>query len=662
MSDGAEQAAALAGIVLPGFLVEEADGLFLQLDALPGSGALQRAVDALFTMGVYIRELDYPLLMQALYELEPAQRDAAIADCAARGLPPRWRLGTETARFAPERIALYRGLRLSGGSAHYLFEPLTQEVTGVRDLYETGEDGLPQLVGREEYTESVPAALDFDEFVAQMWVKGVRYGLDEAVVRAAIEGPKYGQLEIARARIPEAGQDASVEEVHHGLHRSDRPRRLDDGRVDLTVFSNRFPRVAEGSVLVRKNPLRLGIPGRSVQGQPLVPGVPRDLELASLAGEGVAWRRDPDGEVLVAGLDGFLNIDTATSKLSVSDRIVHREGVSLRTTGNLDLGKESYEEHGDVLEQRVVEARNIAARANVYGKLLASGGGEIAISGNLIGGQAINQAGGVTVAGRVSAAQVLAVAGEVSLKTAEGSLIVGRVVRVEEAVGCEILADEVEIGLARGCRIAARHVRLEASGSHRGNGCVVMLRRPELGAIDAELLRIAEGRQALGKELAEAGRRLSELGENADLQRYLKLLAQLKRGEVVVSAQQQEALQALNRRWAPALRGMAELRQVSQQRAAAIAEAEARAAVLLETRRVRSEGIGCRVTMSDPELGLRVVSEGEDFALGGLQAAQARAYLRNWVSQGEVLPNPGAGEFAWDYPPPAPPATATQAG
>ena len=138
------------------------------------------------------------------------------------------------------------------------------------------------------------------------------------------------------------------------LHRDDSPAILANGRIDLGFFKNHFPQVAEGTRLLQKMPRRLGQPGRDIDGSVLEAELPRDFEIEDLAGPGTRVERNAKGEFLVAARDGFLNIDAKSQQVSVTEKIVNREGVSQRTTGNLILVGDHYEEHGEVQEHRTV--------------------------------------------------------------------------------------------------------------------------------------------------------------------------------------------------------------------------------------------------------------------------------------------------------------------
>lgn len=78
------------------------------------------------------------------------------------------RFATDVVRMPEERRSLYRTVKATStaSEAQYYFEPLTVEIsTVVKD--ENGNES--------ETVESKPAKLDFDEFVAYVWTKGVKF-------------------------------------------------------------------------------------------------------------------------------------------------------------------------------------------------------------------------------------------------------------------------------------------------------------------------------------------------------------------------------------------------------------------------------------------------------------------------------------------------------
>ena len=216
---------------------------------------------------------------------------------------PTVRLAKDIAPFKPERQKVYREAKIArnGKMAEYLFEPAMMEQDVELPVFgpPTEDPSVPRpVIGYEKRRQLVKVKLDPDEFVAAMWLQGIRYGLDMRTVRAMIKDDSTGRLEIAHMLEPFPGRDANVVEQAETMHRDDAPKRLPDGRVDLSTYSNHFPQVAAGTRLLKKIPRGLGKPGWDVRGTVFELPVPKDLDLQQLSGPGTRIEISPQGEFL----------------------------------------------------------------------------------------------------------------------------------------------------------------------------------------------------------------------------------------------------------------------------------------------------------------------------------------------------------------------------
>ena len=260
------------GVLLPDFVTRDANGVRVVPDVPGRATQMQRFVDRVFSSGAYFTGLDLDALSLLLYGAEG--RDAG------GGKPVRIADGIET--FDPDRRALYTPPKVVDGGARveYLFGPVWLERTVEVPIFgETDEQGQPRLTGHEKQLRQTPTRLNADEFVAAMWLHGVRSGIDIATVRSAIESALGERVDIARRSDPQPGADATVREQTLALHRDDSPAILANGRIDLGFFKNHFPQVAEGTRLLQKMPRRLGQPGRDIDGSVLEAELPRDFEI-----------------------------------------------------------------------------------------------------------------------------------------------------------------------------------------------------------------------------------------------------------------------------------------------------------------------------------------------------------------------------------------------
>ena len=505
----------------------EADGVYCDAAAL--GPTLLAAVESILLRKQFFSGLDYPVLIKALFGHGPELPRNARGETVVR-------LADDILPFDSRRRALYRAVRIADGQAEYYFEPVF----------------LPDDEGVEQ-----PTRLDIDEFIADMWMKGIRFGVELEAVAGAIASGAAGRVVVARRLPPQPGQDARVVEVSNELHRSDAPRQLANGKLDLMSFQNRFPQVQRGKRLLQKLPRVHGEPGFDLSGIALAPELPGDLELADWSGPGTAVDRVAEGEFVVALQDGFLNVEG--SRLSVGDKIVSHDGVSAKTTGNLQL-EGDYEEFGEVQENRVVEGESITVHADVFGNVV-SRGGQVLLNRNLIGGSARNADGPIRVAGVASGATVQSANGEVSLQRAENCTISGTRVTVAEALNCEIVADEVEVGQAEGCVIAARRIAIERAAPRGHSEMRVFVLRPDCARIDEAIGLIRERVGQFG-QLAQ-GRRaeMGALSAQQEVASYVKLAGRVRKGELVLTPEQQPAFKRLAAAVAPALKQMSALAQ-----------------------------------------------------------------------------------------------------
>src|SRR5690606_3892609 len=145
-------------------IAHQTDGVYCDV-AVPGP-TLLAAVDAILLGNHYFAGLDYPALLKALFGHGPALPRNAHGDTVVR-------LADDIRPFDPVRRPLYRAARIADGEAAYYVEPVF----------------LPDAGGVEQ-----PARLDLDEFIADMWMKGIRFGLDVEAVAQAIASGAVGRV------------------------------------------------------------------------------------------------------------------------------------------------------------------------------------------------------------------------------------------------------------------------------------------------------------------------------------------------------------------------------------------------------------------------------------------------------------------------------------
>ncbi|MCE3262167.1 MAG: hypothetical protein K0R43_1246 [Pseudoduganella sp.] len=608
--------AALAAGELPSSLVQRADGVYFQAEAT--SALRQGAVNQVFLSGACFRGIDYGVFIRALYDAGP-ELPEGMKD------QPLWRFADEIAPFHSARRELYKSVRIVGGEAEYYFEPVFVEL-----------EGQPP----------VPAHLDFGEFVADMWTKGIRFGIDAPVVREAIASGKVARLIVARKLPAVPGRDAAIVEVSESIHRSNAPRLLANGRFDLHTFQNRFPQVKAQVCLLRKEPPLPGTRGFELSGIVLEPPPARDVELASVAGEGTVVLHVDGTDYLVSSVEGFINVDSKSKRISIGPKIVSREGVSVRTTGNLQLDGD-YEEFGEVQEQRMVEGGNITVHGDVFGNI-SSRGGTIALRKNLMGGSASNADGAIRVAGVASGAVLQAKKGEVVLGKAQNCVITATRVIINEAYNCEIMADEVLIKVAAGCAIAARRIEIDSAGPRKQAEMQLHVMVPDTVKYDDKLAECAARALRHEEQAARCKAQMDTLVAEQEVRNYLQLAGKVRRQEVTLNQEQLVLFQKMALKVGPTLKLVARLQvqmkeaQAAQQKEHELGEHVYRQKLLVIgsarcTVRQVSGDITVRKLIFNPDLGPAYL----------LSPKEVKARLRAAQGNQQPLFSGSSGEFDW---------------
>ena len=624
-------------VLLPAFVERRADGLYVFPEAVPGTDGFRLFVEGVFAAGARFRGLDYPLFQKLLYEHE------AVVKAPAR-------LAEDIVPFAPERRALYRAVKIAPdrSEAEYMFEPVEIEVAESFPLFgDPGPDGMPVIVGEEIRKRGVPAQLDFDEFVADMWQKGVRFGIDAPGVQRLIASRQIERKTIARLLAATPGQDATLQEKSDTLHRDNTPKILADGRMDLRQFKNRFPQVNADTRLLQKIPRRLGKPGRDVGGQLLEPEIPKDFDLQPLAGPGTRIEVSADGEFIVAARDGFINIDGKSNQISVMEKIVSHEGVSMKATGDVVLSGDEFEEHGEVQERRVVEGLHMTFFAAVYGNVV-SRGGRIVLKDGIAGGQATSPGGSITVAGRASRATLEARGGEVHVEFAEGCAIVGSKVSVQHAVNCEILGEEVSVELSEGCAVAGKRVRIAISRARKDIETIVAILTPDMTRNAQDISALEQARAELEQKIAAAEGQLAQMMAETEFKQFLALAMTIAKGGTRLSAEHEAKWRSAQARFAPQMKVWQATQQELAQARTRRQELAAELAALAEAKLHAGDDIACTIAeVGGDTLVRRMAYQPDQSVVGGTQARDIAAHLREYGTTSDRLFWASHGSFAW---------------
>jgi hypothetical protein len=599
-------------------IVRRQDGMFV--DAAVLGSAFMAAFDSVLRDDNYFTGIDYPVLIKLLYGHGPDLPRTPTGELKVR-------FASGIAPLPASRRALYRSVMIDGGVAAYYFEPVYLE--------DPANPDAPPL----------PARLDIDEFIADLWHKGIRFGIAFDAVRASIESGQSGRIVVARRLEPVPGTDAAVIEVSDDIHRSDAPRQLASGKLDLMSFQNRFPQIDKGVRLLKKMPRSAGVAGVELSGIVVEPDVPADLDLGAYCGVGTVVQRTGEGEFVVSQQAGFLAVDAQTSQLSVADKIVSHDGVSARTTGNLQLTGD-YEEFGEVQEKRVIEGEGIVVHADVFGQIV-SRGGAVLLNRNLVGGSAHNKRGDIRVNGVASGAVIQASCGEVVLQRAENCVVSGTRVSIEHAINCEIIGDDVTVGQAEGCAIAGRHVSIGIAAPRRQSEMLVYTLRPDCETLDRVIGQIGERLAQLNELAARRKAGMERQTAQPDVSKYVSLAARIRKGELTPTPEQAVQFRKMGAAVAPALKAIG---QLSQEIKATLADRQAGMAVLAKLEQARSEGEGAatveiRSLQGDTQVRMLVLPPDGSSAYD-LAPREIKARLRGAGTTG-VLFAGSRGEYRW---------------
>lgn len=629
---------------LPNYLHRRQGAVVVDLSLFPVGGGFDSFLDQLFSSGSRFRGLDYRVMSGLLYDYD------AILD--AHGIGTKVKLADEVVDFHPKRKALYRNVKIDSAYAHaeYFFEPLEIETVVEVPVYgPEGADGVRPIVGTERKSEIRPTKLDMDEFIADMWMKGVRFGIDVEKLAGVIARGEMGRMVIASQLDPTEGADAEIEEASEVLRRDNSPKILPNGKADLRKFQNRFPQIATGSRLLKKKPRVLGKPGFKVNGAIMEPEIPADLDISPLAGSGTKVEKEDGIEYIVAVRDGFLSLDTETNHISVTEKIENKGGISVKTTGDLLLTGNEFIEHGEVQEGRVVEGKSMTFLSSVYGDVV-SDGGLILLESNLSNGSARSEGGDVISNGRAFNSVIEAWDGKVKAKYAESCLIQGKSVEIERAVNCEIIGEIVQIDTAEGCGIAGVVVKIKSSGECRGKQNMISMVVPSLSILDAQIEQVDKAVADCEKIIKQKEQTADEVKADAEFAKYLTLATNIKQGVVKLTLAHQENWQKMVSRFARQTGMLEKLNAEILDQLKRIKTLRQGQENMLKAREKSGSGVRCKIAQVAGDTRVRTLVANEGIPeFRRLKAVERKTRLREPGGALERVFSGDEGDLDWTY-------------
>jgi hypothetical protein len=562
------------------------------------------------------------------------------------------KLAEDIVTFAPLRKPLYKNVKVdsAGEFAEYFFEPVEAQVLVEEPVYgEPGDDGVAPIVGKTRKEELRPAKLDIDEFIADMWLKGVRFGIDIETVAGVMSRRETVRMHVAVQLDATEGSDAEIVEASEALRRDDSPKLLPSGKADLRKFQNRFPQIAMGERLLRKKARVLGKPGCKVTGVLIEPEVPKDLDIFPLAGAGTKVEKQEAVEYIVATRDGFLSLDVESNHIAVTEKIENKGGISIKTTGDLSLSGNEFIEHGEVQEGRVVEGKNMTFHADVYGDLISQGG-FILMESTLSSGSAKSIGGDITSNGRVLNSAIEAWDGKVSLNYVEGCTVFGESVVIDRAVNCEIVADDVQIDSAEGCAIAGKNIRITSSSDYRGKDTAVSVLVPDLTAADAQIGVVNQSIIECKKIVAAKDQGLGLIKSDAEVARYLSLATSVAQGIVKLNAAQQDNWYQMTAKFSKVDSAIKKLNAEKQEQLKKMKDFRQELTYLLATRGKQGVGAQCVIDDVDGDTWVRVKSCHNGIAgFKKMSAVEISIKLREQGPPEERIFFDDEGQVDWHY-------------
>lgn len=326
--------------------------------------------------------------------------------------------------------------------------------------------------------------------------------------------------EIAVGKLPTPGRDSMFELLIRDMsNRSKQPVARSEGKVDLRDFGA-IASVKTGEALMRRHPPTKGKEGMTVTGTRLSAQDGQQLPWGSAEGSAVS-ADNPD--LLVASRDGMprlLDGCVAVDEVFVINKVDAGSGHI--------IFKGAVVINGDVAEaMKVIAGGNVFVKGIFEGELLESGG-DISISGSIIGHQ-VSEVGEDTVLSTQVRAK-----GHVQCTLAQYAAIKceGRLTVSKQLLHCQVEADSVLAGSeekANGKIVGGRY--------YLGNG----LRCGNLGAPSGSLLQIVLNKQMDPLIDKQNVLRTSLVGLKAEMELVKQHVEQLKQMEKSAAVQEQMA-------------------------------------------------------------------------------------------------------------------------
>lgn len=465
------------------------DGVFIDVSSLTRQRFMSY-VDSVFTNNYYFEWLDYALFSQLIFnpsdiKWNPNYTGYQIKMC------------DKIAFLSPERAKKYHKPMIFGKNkdqAEYTFSPLYDEV-----LDENGK------------TIEVRILLNRDEFIAKMWLYGIRYGLQIPAIEEALIAPKEKKVLIAEALPSTPWQDAYLQTLVALWQ--DLQIQSTNGKLDWKNYARVFPQVPAWKKMYQKIPLQDGKIGMNIAWDQLLPTEPEDFSMYKLCWEGTSLIQESDIEYIVSSQAGYVqpvigHYDSKTCgekegkkvKVSIAQIqwpvAVTRE-IQLGTigpkTGNIDAtGDVSIQ--WEIIHDYWVKAENLKCIGDVNGSIYVQNNANIA--GNIIwssgkqyikfwefsqNGQVVSQKWNINIQGKVLSNAILqAQHGNITAMWVESSIVIGKNIQLQSLRSSIVIWEDIQIENVTNSIIICTHkVSIHSLVSLKESGNIIFIIKPK---------------------------------------------------------------------------------------------------------------------------------------------------------------------------------------
>ena len=283
----------------------------------------------------------------------------------------------------------------------------------------------------------------------------------------------------------------------------------------------------------------------------------------------------------------------------------------MNTADNLPPVISEIVEHEEVPEGRVIQGHDMTFHAPVYGELVSSGG-RVVIENTLGWGKAVNPKGSIHGRKRAFHATVQAPGGVIDLATAESCLIIGREVRVREAIKCQIFAHTLHIGTAAGCLIAGRNLHIQLARDHKSEPNMINMVVPDMPDLKEVLAPLHAEIAALSPRVAALTARIDAFKADAALAQYLAIRAKVRVGLLELSQAQAQGYAQMVERLEDTARALEATVAERRPLAEALAAANRQVKSVQQDHAARLADCGCKIDKVGGETIVRQLLEAHD--------------------------------------------------